>query len=149
MIPLISGRVFAVDLDADTNAQVYYHILNANQDQLHIDKLHGMLYTSASLDREARSNYSLVVAASNSPTMDPVVASALTAAAKDKALPQYTNGSLATVTIHVDDENDSAPKFAKKEFFAGGRGTRIVRVVLWCTRGVMFESYVQMQSYLN
>ncbi|KAF2367181.1 Cadherin [Trinorchestia longiramus] len=130
------GRITAVDLDADTNAQVYYHVVESDSEdpkQFYIDKLHGMVYASVSLDREKRSNYSLLVAATNSPTLDPAVGQAVVAASRDHALPKYANGSLASVIIQVDDENDSPPKFAKSEFFAGissgAEVDKLVRVV--------------------
>ncbi|KAA0203916.1 hypothetical protein HAZT_HAZT006958 [Hyalella azteca] len=130
------GRITAVDLDADTNAQVYYHIVesdSADRGQFYVDKLHGLLYASVALDREQRSNYSLLVAATNSPTLDPSVAAAVAAAHRNQTLPKYSNGSLARVRILVDDENDSPPMFAKKEFFAGISSSaevdKLVRVV--------------------
>lgn len=111
-----------MDADADTNAQVYYHVLDGNtNDSFYIDKLHGVLYSTSSLDREQTGNYTLLVAATNSPTIDPAVAAAVTAATanRDHHQMSYNNGSLASVTIIVDDENDSPPSFDRKEYFAG------------------------------
>lgn len=110
-------------MDADTNAQVYYHVMAGNvNDSFYIDKLHGVVYSSTSLDREQRSNYTLLVAATNSPTVDSAVAAAVVAAAAPgggKQSSSYNNGSLASVSIVVEDENDSPPSFDRKEYFAG------------------------------
>ncbi|KAG9264646.1 protocadherin Fat 4-like [Astyanax mexicanus] len=87
-------EVLAIDADSYANAQVEYRILSGNIDGVFIiDKTHGTLSTTMSLDREDIPEYELIIKAI------------------DKGDTNLT--STAVVNIVILDVNDHAPRFTE------------------------------------
>ena len=84
----------ATDKDTGINALLAYEILDAEaKNYFAIDESTGALRTIASLDFETKQSYEFEVRVS------------------DRGSPRLTSDSTTRVTIDVDDENDSPPKF--------------------------------------
>ncbi|XP_046802630.1 cadherin-related tumor suppressor isoform X1 [Lucilia cuprina] len=89
-------RVYTNDLDEGLNGDVYYSIINGNQEgRFQIDDATGQLSLSRKLDREYQAEYKLKVMA------------------KDAAIEGQQLNSTTFITIEVLDENDMAPKFVE------------------------------------
>lgn len=82
--------VSATDIDSSNNAIIRYSILYGSSD-FQIDQTSGLIRTSKQFDREVISSYSLFVRASD--------------------LGEPSLSSTVTITIYIDDENDSPPSF--------------------------------------
>jgi len=89
--------VDATDADAGPNALLTYSIADAvAQDVFEIDSATGAVRTKVVLDREVRSVYQFTVAV------------------RDSGTPSLTAESDVTVTVYVDDINDSPPAFSQQ-----------------------------------
>uniref|UniRef100_A0A3Q1EMP7 Protocadherin-15 n=1 Tax=Acanthochromis polyacanthus TaxID=80966 RepID=A0A3Q1EMP7_9TELE len=93
---LFVGQVRATDLDAGLNGQVHYRIVN--HPDLFIIGANGSIYTRVPLDRELRSQYELVVEASDG-----------------DADPRRTT---LTVSVQVTDIDDNSPVFSQQTYVA-------------------------------
>uniref|UniRef100_A0A7N6F8P6 Cadherin domain-containing protein n=1 Tax=Anabas testudineus TaxID=64144 RepID=A0A7N6F8P6_ANATE len=91
---LFVGRVMATDPDAGANGQVQYRIVN--HPNLFIITANGSIYTQVPLDRELRSQYDLVVEASDG-AVDP-------------------RRTTLTVSIQVSDIDDNSPVFSQQTY---------------------------------
>ncbi|XP_040905746.1 protocadherin-15a [Toxotes jaculatrix] len=91
---LFIGEVRATDPDAGANGQVRYRIVN--HPDLFIISANGSIYTRVPLDRELRSQYELVVEASDG-AVDP-------------------RRTTLTISIHVTDINDNSPVFSQQTY---------------------------------
>ncbi|XP_053958053.1 cadherin-related tumor suppressor-like [Anastrepha ludens] len=88
-------RVYSVDADEGLNGDVYYSLVNGNEDErFAMDDATGQLSLARLLDREQQSSYKLTVVA------------------RDAALKGQLSAS-TTITVEVLDENDVAPEFAQ------------------------------------
>lgn len=89
-------QISASDADSGYNGRVTYRLCNDTSTIFNIDPMTGHLSVSASLDREQQGLYRLTVLAqdSGSPPLE----------------------SVATVSIHVLDQNDNAPIFLTPHF---------------------------------
>jgi len=89
--------VQATDADTGPNALLTYSIADAvAQDVFEIDSATGAVRTKVVLDREVRSFYQFTVAV------------------RDSGTPSLTADSDVTVTVYVDDINDSPPTFSQQ-----------------------------------
>uniref|UniRef100_A0A8C5MSH5 Cadherin EGF LAG seven-pass G-type receptor 1 n=1 Tax=Leptobrachium leishanense TaxID=445787 RepID=A0A8C5MSH5_9ANUR len=90
----------ATDGDAPSNANMLYRLLNGDgpNSAFEIDARSGVVRTRAQVDREAVTDYQLIVEA-NDQGKDPGPKSAT-----------------ATVYIYVEDENDNYPQFTEKRY---------------------------------
>ncbi|XP_048477676.1 cadherin-87A isoform X1 [Plutella xylostella] len=121
---VIVGSLKATDKDAGAHGTVYYHILEGNHDgAFTLDRTQGLLRTNATFDREQQSEYTLTVYASNNPILE-------RAAAILNSIDKHENGSelagaasVAAVRVRVMDENDNAPRFLNKVYYAGVKHT--------------------------
>ena len=94
------------------NAQINYYIISGNvNESFYIDKLHGNLYTNGILDREEKSQYYLVVKATNDPNF--------ILPGEDNLVYDKDDASVAVITVNIDDVNDSPPVFSKEDYYAG------------------------------
>lgn len=84
----------ATDSDAGANGQVLYRIVN--HPDLFLISANGSIYTNVPLDRELRSQYDLVVEASDG-TVDP-------------------RRTTLTLSIHVMDIDDNSPVFSQQTY---------------------------------
>ena len=110
------GQVQAFDLDAGLNAKIYYHIIGGNEGNwFYIDRTHGFVYNRISLDREQRSEYDLLVQASN----DPMIQDRFVVPTDREKRQAMVNPNIAQVHIQVVDINDNPPLFDKDTFYAG------------------------------
>ncbi|RXG60025.1 Cadherin-87A [Armadillidium vulgare] len=80
-----------------------------------IDKSNGNIFTTQPLDREQRKVYEILVKASNDPNEILEKASN----PYDKKNGPTGDSSVALVSISVEDENDTPPKFSREIFYAG------------------------------
>ncbi|KAG7153827.1 Cadherin-87A-like [Homarus americanus] len=106
------GQLLAVDPDSGINAKVFYYLVSGNaHESFYLDKLHGKLYTNAVLDREQRASYTLVVKATNDPNFifDP----------NQEVLYNEEDPTLAIITVNIEDENDTPPRFISEAYYAG------------------------------
>lgn len=86
-------RLAATDKDVGRNARILFDITSGNEEGLFtLDATSGVLSLAQPLDRERAEQHRLVVRAT------------------DQA-PENSLASLAAVIVHVDDENDNAPRF--------------------------------------
>lgn len=83
---------------------------NAHE-SFYLDKLHGNLYTNAVLDREQLDKYTLVVKATNDPIF--------TWDQNQEVVYDEDDPTLAIVTVNIEDENDTPPRFLKDVYYAG------------------------------
>ncbi|KAM3964103.1 cadherin-related tumor suppressor fat [Aphomia sociella] len=94
---LPSGTVIlfpkATDKDLGNNAKIRYSLFGDKSERFLIDPANGVIFTNATLDREERDTYYLIIMAQDSSTTDPRTAT-------------------ANLTIIVEDENDNTPTFA-------------------------------------
>ncbi|XP_062963422.1 protocadherin-23 isoform X2 [Cynocephalus volans] len=89
-------QVFATDLDSGLNGLIEYSILSGNQEEtFQIDALSGVITTTAIMDYELASSYSLIVQAT------------------DKGTPRLSDTTM--IEIQVIDINDNAPAFLPSE----------------------------------
>uniref|UniRef100_A0A8D3BG94 Protocadherin-15 n=1 Tax=Scophthalmus maximus TaxID=52904 RepID=A0A8D3BG94_SCOMX len=88
------GQVGATDPDAGANGEVRYRIVN--HPDLFIISANGSIYTRGPLDRELRSQYDLVVEASDG-AVDP-------------------RRTTLTLSIHVTDIDDNSPVFSQQTY---------------------------------
>ncbi|XP_018326726.1 cadherin-related tumor suppressor-like [Agrilus planipennis] len=87
-------RLFTSDADEGLNGDVFYSIMNGNEDKrFEIDEATGQITLARNLDREQASKYTLSVIASDAGTS--------------------SLSSTTTVSIEVLDENDNAPEFTQ------------------------------------
>uniref|UniRef100_A0A3Q3JPT7 Protocadherin-15 n=1 Tax=Monopterus albus TaxID=43700 RepID=A0A3Q3JPT7_MONAL len=91
---LFVGQVRATDPDAGVNGQVHYRIVN--YPELFIISANGSIYTRVPLDRELRSQYDLVVEASDG-AVDP-------------------RRTTLTLSIKVTDIDDNSPVFSQQAY---------------------------------
>ncbi|XP_070833158.1 protocadherin-15-like [Chaetodon trifascialis] len=91
---LFVGQVRATDPDAGANGQVRYRIMN--HPDLFIISINGSIYTRVPLDRELRSQYDLVVEASDG-AVDP-------------------RRTTLTLSIQVMDIDDNSPVFSQETY---------------------------------
>uniref|UniRef100_A0A8C6PLZ9 Protocadherin-15 n=1 Tax=Nothobranchius furzeri TaxID=105023 RepID=A0A8C6PLZ9_NOTFU len=91
---LFVGQVMATDADAGLNGQVHYRIVN--HPDLFIITINGSIYTKVPLDRETRSQYKLVVEASDG-AVDP-------------------RRTTLTVSVRVLDIDDNSPVFSQQNY---------------------------------
>uniref|UniRef100_A0A3Q2VXN4 Protocadherin-15 n=1 Tax=Haplochromis burtoni TaxID=8153 RepID=A0A3Q2VXN4_HAPBU len=91
---LFVGRVRATDPDAGANGQVHYRIVN--HPDLFTISANGSIYTRVPLDRESRSQYDLVVEASDG-AVDP-------------------RRTSFTVSVQVTDIDDNSPVFSQQTY---------------------------------
>nr|XP_053634394.1 LOW QUALITY PROTEIN: cadherin-87A-like [Cherax quadricarinatus] len=106
------GQLLAEDPDAGINAKIFYYLVTGNaHESFYLDKLHGKLYTNAVLDREQQSSYTLVVKATNDPnfTVDP----------DQEVVYDENDPTLAIITVNIEDENDTPPRFIHEAYYAG------------------------------
>ena len=106
------GQLQADDPDDGLNAKIFYYLVSGNShENFYLDKLHGKLYTNAVLDREQRASYTLVIKATNDPNfiIDP----------EQEVVYDPEDPTQAIVTIIVEDENDTPPRFLEKLYYAG------------------------------
>ncbi|XP_071526000.1 cadherin-87A [Panulirus ornatus] len=106
------GELRAEDPDAGINAKVFYYLVSGNtHESFYLDKLLGKVYTNAVLDREQRSSYTLVVKATNDPNfiLDP----------EQEVVYDKDDPTLAIITINIEDENDTPPRFIHEVYYAG------------------------------
>ncbi|XP_025199596.1 cadherin-87A isoform X2 [Melanaphis sacchari] len=101
------GQIKATDLDQGENARIYYYLISNISVPFIVDRIDGTIYANDTLDREKQSSYEIIVKASN-----------------DNDYQQKNDGeeddySLAKVLILVTDENDNAPVFLSKHYYAG------------------------------
>uniref|UniRef100_H0XDR7 Protocadherin Fat 2 n=1 Tax=Otolemur garnettii TaxID=30611 RepID=H0XDR7_OTOGA len=82
-------KVFATDLDTDTNGQITYSLHGPGAQEFKLDPHTGELTTLTALDRERKDVYSLIA----------------------KATDGGGRSCQADVTLHVEDVNDNAPRF--------------------------------------
>lgn len=123
------GQLVAKDPDAGINAKIFYYFVAGNDhESFYLDKLHGNLYTNAVLDREQNASYTLVVKATNDPNfiIDP----------SQEVVYDETDPTLAIVSVTIEDENDTPPRFTREVYYAGvsheaevDRFVRMVRAV--------------------
>ena len=117
-----------VDLDAveegETETTVCYFLVAGNhQGIFQLDKLTHELMTLEQLDREAVSQYELIVKASEDCSSVPEAVPAF----------QAEDDTLLRLTVHVEDVNDNRPAFDRDVFTGGvstdiGFGTKFMRV---------------------
>lgn len=110
-----SGQLEAHDPDDGLNAKIFYYLVSGNShENFYLDKLHGKLYTNAVLDREQRESYTLVVKATNDPNfiIDP----------EQEVVYDSEDPTQAIVSISVEDENDTPPRFLQDIYYAGKFG---------------------------
>ncbi|XP_027213278.2 cadherin-87A [Penaeus vannamei] len=106
------GQLRAKDPDAGINAKIYYYLVSGNaHESFYLDKLHGNLYTNAVLDREQLDKYTLVVKATNDPIF--------TWDQNQEVVYDEDDPTLAIVTVNIEDENDTPPRFLKDAYYAG------------------------------
>ncbi|XP_068183627.1 protocadherin-15-like [Antennarius striatus] len=91
---LFVGQVRATDPDAGVNGQIRYRIVN--HPDLFMISLNGSIFTRIPLDRELRSQYDLVVEASDG-AVDP-------------------RRTTITLSIHVTDIDDNSPVFSQQTY---------------------------------
>ncbi|XP_050430558.1 cadherin-87A [Adelges cooleyi] len=101
------GQVKATDLDQGNNARIFYYLLSTKPSPFFVDRLDGTIYANDTLDREQQSSYEIVIKASNDIEYQHT---------KDLEMDDY---SLARVLIVITDENDNAPVFQSKHYYAG------------------------------
>ncbi|KAA0718279.1 Cadherin-23 Otocadherin [Triplophysa tibetana] len=91
---VVVTQLSASDADAGSNAWLQYHLDSGAQDRFIVDALSGaVLVGNATLDREERSSYRLVVIAT------------------DRGTPRLSG--TATLSVILDDVNDSRPHFIR------------------------------------
>jgi len=83
-----------------------------------LDRVTGVIYANASLDRETQEVYILHIKASNDPDFLPLRTNPKRDVDRDP--------SIARVKISVHDENDNAPKFALSDYYVGKFFSRIL-----------------------
>ncbi|XP_072533494.1 cadherin-23 [Salminus brasiliensis] len=89
---VVVTQLSATDADAGSNGWLQYRLESGAQDRFVVDSLSGaVLVGNATLDREERASYRLVVAAT------------------DRGTPPLSG--TATLTVVLDDVNDSRPRF--------------------------------------
>ncbi|XP_050727023.1 cadherin-87A-like [Eriocheir sinensis] len=106
------GQLEAHDPDDGLNAKIFYYLVSGNShENFYLDKLHGKVYTNAVLDREQRESYTLVVKATNDPNfiIDP----------EQEVVFDSEDPTQAVVSISVEDENDTPPRFLQDLYYAG------------------------------
>jgi len=86
----------AVDKDVGVNAEVNYEIVSGNEERKFGIFPDGNLFVKSHLDREKKDYYSLTIVA------------------KDNGVP--SRSSVASLVVHVIDENDVTPKFINSTF---------------------------------
>ncbi|XP_064457989.1 cadherin-87A-like isoform X2 [Ornithodoros turicata] len=119
------GQVTAVDNDVGENAMVYYYIIDGNwHNNFVIDKLHGIIYSNTSFDREEKNTYEMVVKATSNPDYmvynrqdDGLLPSMRTYSESDR--------TVALVHVIVDDVNDNPPVFVNAPYYSGLRFTAV------------------------
>ncbi|XP_055921859.1 cadherin-related tumor suppressor [Eupeodes corollae] len=90
-------RVYTIDADEGLNGDVYYSIIDGNQDgRFAIDDATGQVSLAKQLDRETKATYKLTVVA------------------RDAALKGQLSAS-TTISVEVLDENDDAPEFTQTD----------------------------------
>lgn len=109
-------RLTATDRDTGRNAKLLYEITSGNEKgQFSLDPSSGVISVATQLDRERTPMHRLVVRASDQ--------------SQDNQL-----AALASVLVHVDDENDNAPRFPISRYTASVPenspvGTKVVRIL--------------------
>ncbi|XP_025090736.1 cadherin-87A-like isoform X2 [Pomacea canaliculata] len=103
------GRLSATDLDTDNkNNKIFYSIIAGNEDGIfRLNPETGDMYLAKTVDREQKSVYSMEVQASNNVNDDQVI-----------RYRRSTNPSIVTVTVQVQDTNDTPPKFLQQTYSA-------------------------------
>ncbi|CAG0916855.1 unnamed protein product [Notodromas monacha] len=118
-IGTIVGVLEAEDADEGKNARIFYHLVardSAKKKKFAVDLIRGEIVCLKALDREEKSEYEMVVLASNSPEF-PAMWRNLTYGDIFNDTKNHSP-SLAFVRINILDLNDNAPKFAKKMYYA-------------------------------
>lgn len=77
-----------------------------------LDKFDGSLYANKSYDREEQSEYNIYVFATHEPDYYPDHREIL------NELFVIQNNSIATITVHISDENDNPPKFNQTVYYS-------------------------------
>ncbi|XP_071829643.1 cadherin-23-like isoform X1 [Apostichopus japonicus] len=95
-VPSQIVTLFASDADVGVNGEFTFNLTGPFTDLFYIDPLEGILSTTEVLDRETRPEYSIIITATDH-ALDP-----------DKRLT-----GIATVTVLIQDVNDSPPMFAE------------------------------------
>ncbi|XP_068626040.1 cadherin-87A isoform X2 [Battus philenor] len=114
------GTVKATDKDSGENGRVYYHVLEGNREAGFIlDRTQGVIRTNTSFDREKQDEYTLTVYASNNALLEHG-ASILNSIDNST---DGQDGSVATVTVTILDENDNEPRFSQSVYYAGIKHT--------------------------
>ncbi|XP_053605342.1 cadherin-87A isoform X2 [Plodia interpunctella] len=117
---IIIGSVKATDKDSGEHGKVYYHLLEGNQDgAFTVDRTQGIIRANISFDRETKSEYSLTIYASNSPLLE----NGVTILHSLDNNTESQDPSATFVKIKILDENDNAPKFQHKVYYAGIKHT--------------------------
>nr|XP_021332170.1 protocadherin-23 isoform X1 [Danio rerio] len=114
LAPGVIHIVQASDIDNGLNGTIQYSI--EDLECFSIDAVTGMIRTTRPLDREERSNYSLLITAA------------------DHGHPPLSSSALLHITL--TDENDNSPLFARKSYRASISeglpvGTEILHLIAW------------------
>ncbi|XP_065110593.1 protocadherin Fat 1a isoform X2 [Paramisgurnus dabryanus] len=108
------ARLYASDLDKDSNAEIFYSLLDSAHGVFSIEEETGVLRISHPLDRELQPLYTL------------------RAKATDRGSPRHLS-SVTTISISILDINDNPPVFERREYTATvaedvSVGTQVLRV---------------------
>lgn len=93
---LLITQMHAVDVDADSNRNIYYRLLDGDKTLFRVNSSNGNIYALRSLDREQQSEYTATVLAIDSGT------------------PRLTG--TGTLVLSISDVNDNAPVFEKSSY---------------------------------
>ncbi|KAG6448204.1 hypothetical protein O3G_MSEX005352 [Manduca sexta] len=119
---VIVGSMKAIDKDSGDNGKVYYHILEGNQEgAFTLDRTQGIIRANVSFDRENQTEYSLTVYASNNPILEH--ADMILNSVENGSDAGVGSGGVARVRVRILDENDNAPVFTTKVYYAGIKHT--------------------------
>lgn len=112
------GKIQAIIEDKTHIPDVYYYILNGNEDAaFYVDKITGDVFTNKSLDRETTDTYRLYILASKKPDLHISDNDRLMYSQSIEQLER--DSTVAKVQINILDLNDNAPVFDTETYYAG------------------------------
>ncbi|XP_065199853.1 cadherin-87A [Planococcus citri] len=106
----LMGKVQAEDADEGDNAKIFYYIIKGNEEGMFkLDRRDGSIYVLGVLDRERNTSHEFYIKATNNPNYN---------AAANEIIAKG-DPTIAHAVIIVKDENDNAPYFERKVYYAG------------------------------
>ncbi|XP_076318163.1 cadherin 87A isoform X1 [Tachypleus tridentatus] len=114
------GQLHATDADVGDNAHIYYYIIDGNYNGFFtIDKLHGVIRSNVSFDRENKTDFELIVKVTSNPDYTILKQSQQNGLSPVDRSYREEDLTLAWIQVIVADINDNVPYFTNDPYFAG------------------------------